>query len=128
MAKKYYYYWNENPIKKETSDCVIRALVTATGESWDSIYNELCEIGFELKTIPNTKESWEALLIRKGFVRHSISNKKGSKRPTVLSFTKAHKEGTYILQVANHLTVCKEGAFYDLWDCGDKCLYSYWSK
>lgn len=41
MAKKYYFYHNENPLKKETSDCVIRALVTATGESWDSIYKRV---------------------------------------------------------------------------------------
>ena len=120
MGTKYFCYKNENPIKKETSDCVIRALVSATGESWDNIYKELCEIGFELKTIPNTKESWETLLKRKGFIRYAISNKKGSKRPTVLEFAKKHKENIYILQVANHLTVCKNGIYYDLWDCGEK--------
>lgn len=126
MAKKYHEYKNENPLKKETSDCVIRALTTATGESWDDIYNQLCKIGFELKVTPTSKESWERLLTQKGFVRYTISNKKGTKRPTVLSFTKEHKEETYILQVANHLTVCKDGIYYDIWDCGDSSLYSYW--
>ncbi|MBQ2015580.1 MAG: hypothetical protein II207_01100, partial [Clostridia bacterium] len=62
------------------------------------------------------------------FIRHKLSIKKGSKRPTVLSFTKEHKEGTYILSVAHHLTVCKDGKYYDIWDCGESCLYTYWEK
>lgn len=128
MVNKYYFYKNENPLKKETCDCVIRALVTATGESWDNIYKDLFQIGFEWKVMPNSKEAWEELLIRKGFTRNKISNAKGSKRPTVKEFTKEHIEGTYILQVANHLTVSKDGVYYDIWDCGDKSLYSYWSK
>lgn len=128
MSKKYYRYFNENPLKKETSDCAIRAIATATEQSWDDVYNELCKLGFELKTIPNAKEVWEKFVTMKGFVRYPISNKKGSTRPTVLEFTKNHKQGIYILQVANHLTVCKNGIYYDLWDCGQKCLYSYWIK
>ena len=128
MARKYHAYKNENPLKKETSDCVVRALATATGESWDTVYKELFEIGFELKVMPNDNEAWREYLTRKGFTKHSISVKKGSKRPTVLGFAKANKEGTHILQVANHITVCKEGVYYDLWDCGECCLYSYWSK
>lgn len=128
MSNKYYFYKNENPLKKETSDCVIRALVTATDENWDDIYKDLFQIGFEWKVMPNSKDAWEELLIRKGFTRNKISNAKGSKRPTVLGFAKEHKEGIYILQVANHLTVVKNGVYYDIWDCGDKCLYAYWSK
>ena len=57
-----------------------------------------------------------------------ISNKKGSKRPTVESFTKEHKEGTYFLSVANHAVASVDGYFYDKWDSGDCCLYGYWKK
>lgn len=125
--KKYHLYRNENPAKKETGDCVVRALATATGESWDDVYKELFNIGYELKVMPNNQEAYEAFLISRGFKKNKISNKKGSKRPTVLGFTKEHKTGSHVLQVANHLTVVKDGVYYDLWDCGEKCLYSYWS-
>lgn len=128
MARKYYQYKNENPAKKEVGDCVVRALATATGNAWDDVYKELFEIGFTLKVMPNSDEAWREYLTRKGFVKNTISNKKGSKRPTVLSFTKEHKEGAFVLQVANHLTVSKDGIFYDIWDCSEKSLYSFWSK
>ena len=119
-----YKYKNENPLNKETGDCVVRALVTATGEDYDTILRQLFDLAFELKTIPNGKECWEMFLRQKGWIRNPISNKKGSKRPTVESFTKDHKQGTYIVQVANHLTVVKDGYYYDIWDCGKSCFYS----
>lgn len=128
MARKYHIYKNENPLKKKTCDCVIRTLASATNNSWDDVYKELCEIGFELKETPTTDNVWKEYLKRKGFIRHAISIKKGSKRPTVLGFTKDHKSGIYVLVVANHLTVCKEGIFYDTWDCGDSAVYSYWER
>lgn len=125
---KYHKYKNENPKSRETSDCVVRALATATDTDWDLVYKRLCEIGFELKVMPNSKEAYELYLEESGFERQKISVKKGSKRPTVLSFTKEHKEGVFVLSVANHLTVCKEGIYYDIWDCGNCSMYTYWSK
>ena len=128
MAKKYYKYRNENPNSKETGDCVIRTLATAMDKSWDEIFKDLCIIAFELKVMPNSDEAYHKYLEDNGFERQKISVKKGSKRPTVLGFTKEHKEGTYILRVANHLTVCKDGVYYDIWDCGENCIYTYWVK
>ena len=128
MTNKYHQYRNENPLKQETEDCVVRALVTATGKTWDIVYKELCDLGFELKKMPNSKDTWKEYLNRNSFENHIVSNKKGSKRPTVLGFTKEHKEGIFILSIANHLTVCKDGIYYDIWDCGTKSLYGYWSK
>ena len=125
---KYHKYKNENPKSKEVGDCVVRALATATENSWDDVYRELCKIGFELKVMPNSDEAYHKYLEDSGFERRKISVKKGSKRPTVLSFTKEHKEGVYVLRVANHVTVSKEGIYYDIWDCGDSCVYSYWEK
>ena len=63
-----------------------------------------------------------------GFEYVGISNKKGTTRPTVESFTKEHKEGTYILRVANHIVASVDGMYYDTWDSGHKSLYGYWIK
>lgn len=125
---KYYKYKNENPKSKEVGDCVVRALATATNKTWDEVFKDLCTIAFELKVMPNSDEASYKFLEDNGFIRHKLSIKKGSKRPTVLSFTKEHKEGIYILSVAHHLTVCKDGKYYDIWDCGESCLYTYWEK
>ena len=77
---------------------------------------------------PNSKPCYKRYLEKHGFEYVGISNKKGSKRPTVESFTKEHKEGTYFLNVANHAVASVDGNFYDKWDSGDCCLYGYWKK
>ena len=121
-------YYNPNPMKKTTGDCVVRAMCKATGREWDDVYRELFVIGFELKVMPNSDEAWKAFLIQNGFIYHKIPVKKGSKRPKVNEFAKNNKQGTYVLRVANHLVTCQEGYYYDLWDSGSCALYGYWEK
>ena len=121
-------YYNPNPKKLEAGDCVVRALCKATDKEWDVVYKELFEIGFELKVMPNDDKAWKHYLKELGFIEHKISNKKGSKRPTVESFSRNNKKGVYVLRVANHVVTCSEGYYYDLWDCGDSSLYGYWEK
>lgn len=121
-------YYNPNPFKKETSDCVIRAMVKGTGKDWDTVYKELFEIGFELKVLPNDKECWEEYLRQNGFTYQKLSIKKGSKRPTVQSFCEKNKKGTFVLRVANHVVTAVDGFFYDLWDSGHMSMYGYWIK
>jgi hypothetical protein len=122
-------YFNPNPLKKENGDCVVRAICAISGESWDNVYKDLCSIGFELKAMPNDKETWKSYLIQNGYVRYSISNKKGSKRPTVNEMAvKSKKEGAFLCETAHHLVTVKDGAILDIWDCGEKSLYGYWCK
>lgn len=129
MTKTKNRYYNPNPRKHEVGDCVIRAFCKATGEYWETIYKELCELGLEIYDLPNGTVTWKEWLERRDdFIEHSISVKKGQKRPTVDSFTRKHKEGTYILRVANHLVTVEGGYYYDTWDCGDKAVYKYWEK
>ncbi|AHJ88633.1 hypothetical protein GBK2_35 [Geobacillus phage GBK2] len=121
-------YFNPNPLKKETADCVVRALVKATGKDWDAVYTELCNIGFELKVMPNNDEAWKEYLIRHGFIYRKIPVKKGKKRPTVKEFASKNRQGTFVLRVANHIVTCEEGYYYDTWDCGEYAIYGYWEK
>ena len=76
--------------------------------------------------MPNSKPAYEKYLLDNGFKYGIISVKKGSKRPTVESFTKEHKKGTYILRVAHHVVASVDGLYYDTGKCGHKSLYGYW--
>ncbi|MFP3726430.1 hypothetical protein U8V72_14680, partial [Priestia filamentosa] len=109
-------------------DCVVRALCKATGEDWDTIYKELFKIGLGLKVMPNSDEAWKHYLIDKGFIYHKLIIKRGTKRPTVDSFARSNRKGTYVLRVAQHLVTCEDGYYYDLYDSGDHSLYGYWEK
>lgn len=130
MTKSLHKYINPNPLKKETGDCVFRACVLATGKEWDTVYRELCEIGFELKEPPNMRASYEKFFLDNGFEYVGVSVKKGSKRPTVAQMAKETKGTNKIIvcRVANHIVTAKDGFYWDLWDSGKKSLYGYWVR
>ena len=129
MAKSKNTYFTPNPLKKEVGDCVVRALCALENRDWNDVYRELCDIGFELKVMPNGKQTYEEYLKRHGFVRTPVSNKKGTKRPTVNDMAVRSKtEGPIYCDIANHCVTVKDGYILDIWDRGSKSLYGYWTK
>lgn len=132
MSKRWVYFQpNAKDIKDKVGDCQVRALSKALNISWLEAFDLTIPICRELQTytifacdLKKTKAAMDTL----GFDYTGISNKKGSKRPTVEQFAKAHPKGTFILSVANHVVACVDGKYYDTWDCGYKCLYGYYTK
>ena len=122
MFKKH----NENPKGIRTCDCVIRAIATATKQKWDDAYRDLFEFSFNAKLMLNDNKCYALYLQKKGLQCVTIKNPKGSKRPTVKSFTEQNPKGTFILSVANHILAVKDGEYLDTFDCGRKSLYKYW--
>lgn len=122
-------FFNPNPSKKtDRADCVVRAVCKAMDKDWRDAYIDLCTLGLELNAMPNDKMTWKEYLDRNGFIKHTISVKGGSKRPTVASFAEKNKKGTFVLQVASHIVTVVDGFYYDTWDCGASSLYGYWEK
>lgn len=130
MASRNYKYYqpNNKDLKDNYGDCVVRALTKVTGKNWMEAFEALLPYAIELQCMPNSQVCYEKYLKEHGFVYHGISNKKGSKRPTVDRFAKDHKEGEFFLNVANHCVAVVDGIYYDTWDSGYKCLYGYWER
>ena len=131
MASRNYKYYqpNSKDLKDKFSDCTIRALSKALNLSWIETFDLTIPFCREYQ-IPNiffTSINIEKEIMAKlGFVYTGISNKHGTKRPTVDSFAKSHSKGTFILNVANHEVAVVDGCYYDTWDCGTCCLYGYY--
>lgn len=123
-GKKNYVYYNANPLNKETNDCVIRSLCTAYNKQWIDVSNELYSIAVKQYTVLSSKEVYEAYLNENNATYIKTMSK--SKRITAGEFAKTHREGTYILRLAHHLTVCISGVILDVWDCSDKMCYCAW--
>ena len=122
-------YYNPNPRKKEAGDCVVRALCKATDKDWNEVYKRLCEIGLEEKAMPNEQVCYERFLQENGFVKIKIGIEKGSRRPTVNDMAIMSENGrSYVCRVASHIVTAKDGFYWDTWESGDKCLYSYFTK
>lgn len=129
MSKTTYKYYqpNKKDLKDKYGDCVIRALTKVMNKEWLEVFDEIHPISREMQVPFNCKPCYEEYLKQNGFEYTGISNKKGSKRPTVEGFALAHKKGTYYLNVANHCVAVVDGKYYDTWDSGTCCLYGYWT-
>ena len=126
-----YYQPNKKDLKDKYGDCTIRALSKAFECTWLEAFDKMIPLcrEYQVSNVFDAPSSIERKIIEPlGFKYHGISNKKGSKRPTVDEFAKEHKSGTFILNVANHEVACVDGYYYDTWDCGECCLYGYYEK
>lgn len=133
MSKRRFQYYqpNKKDIKDNYGDCTIRALSKALDLTWLEAFEitiPYCR-KYQTPNIFNLPCKMEAEIMKElGFEYTGISNKKGSKRPTVDSFAKDHPTGTFILNVANHEVCVSEGKYFDTWDCGEKSVYGYYEK
>lgn len=115
---------NINPKSKKRTDCVIRAIAKAEGKTWLEVYDELTEIGRKHYSVQNDPFIYGKYLAKYPTidVKYEIDGKK--KRYTVKDICRF--KGTFIIQIANHLTTVIDGKYYDNWDCGNKSAYRIW--
>lgn len=131
-SKRFVYFQpNKKDLKDNVGDCQIRALCKALDLSWVEAFDLTVPICRELQTYTifdgahdKTVEAMKSI----GFDYTGVSNKKGTSRPTVDSFAKEHKKGTYIVKVSHHVVAVVDGKYYDTWDSGYKSMYGYYTK
>lgn len=132
MAKRFRYYQpNKKDLKDQYGDCTIRALSKALECTWLDAFDMMIPICREAQCsniFSAPAKVRNPLVESLGFKYTGVSNKKGTKRPTVDRFAKDHPEGTYILNVANHEVAVVDGLYYDTWDCGECSVYGYFEK
>lgn len=131
MKRFVYYQPNEMDLKDEYGDCTIRALSKFFDCTWIEAFDiqvPLCR-KYQVSNIFDVPSYIERKFMAELDLKYTgISNKKGTKRPTVDSFAKDHPRGRYILNVANHEVCVVDGRYFDTWDCGKKSLYGYYTK
>lgn len=107
-----YYQPNNKDIKDEFGDCVIRAITKAENKSWPEVFDALTPIARGMQCMPNSRPCYEEYLKSVGYEYVGVSNKKGTKRPTVSSFAQAHNKGVFIARVAHHIVAVVDGHFF----------------
>lgn len=121
-------YSNPNPYKKDSHDCVIRAISIATRKPWDDIFVGIVAEAFEQKDMPSINTVWGTYLTKhEGFIRHIIPNTCPTCY-TVKDFTYDYPYGTYILGTGNHVVTIIDGDYYDTWDSGDAVPIYYFQR
>ena len=122
-----YKFCNPHPQGKFVGDCVKRAITIATGKDYKEISRELnrfkkahnadCFNDWRRNVEPYLKERLNA-------AKMSFPAVKGEPRMNGTRFCEYYPDGTYVLQMANHVVCCKNGILYDTWDCSEKCVYT----
>ena len=127
---KTFTYYNANPRGRITGDCVFRAFSFAL----DKPYNEcvmdmaklMCETGYSL----NDKKGIAKYMEKEGWSKCPQPKHPDGTKYTLKDFVLSHKHGTYVISMAHHVTVVKDGKNYDIWDCVKHggCVGNYWEK
>lgn len=100
-----YKYHNQNPLGRNTADCVIRSISMAEGKSWDKTYDELSEIAQMEGRLLDDVEFVESYLDKR-YKRACHYSK------TVGEFARGHRKGTYLVTMQGHISCVKNRSDY----------------
>ena len=109
----------------EAEDLILKARKQFTVLSaWIDIFDELTSIARENFDVATSKDVYMEYVKKHG--AEYIKTMTKYSRLSGGDFADQYQEGVYILRMANHLTVCKQGKIYDTWDCTSKMVYNAW--
>lgn len=123
-----YIYYNHNPLKRTTTDCVIRACSVATDNSWSSTHRDICDLARMMGLMPDSGAAFGTYLRARGFRRHIIPNECPDCY-TVKDFARDHPHGSYVVAIdgnPGHVVAVIDGDYIDIWDSGDEIPTYYY--
>lgn len=135
-----FHYYNANPKNRMTTDCVIRAISTATEIPYTQVVMEMAEMQCKTGYDPSENKLIDMYLQSKGWCRRSQPRKIDNTKYTGAEFCQEIREGTrwsesvfdYQRIVANigghHTVAIINGKVWDIWDSTDGCIGNYWVK
>ena len=116
---------NPNPLGKQTSDCVVRAIAIATNRSWREVYRELCELGEIECEMPNSDYLWGLYLKELGFEQFLLPEN-CPQCITVQAFCERYPEGTYVIGTGTHAVCIIDGDAFDSWNSLGESPSYFW--
>lgn len=121
MFKEY----NAHPKGIKTTDCVVRAIATASGKDYVECRRELNQKKREWN-FTSYKDTEFLYKYFESSPRLIFKAVKGQPRIKGSDFCELHPKGTYILKMAGHVAACIDGVILDTWDCSYRSVYTAW--
>lgn len=116
---------NPNPLGKQTSDCVVRAIAIATDASWRRVYTDLCNLGGIECEMPSANIVWGIHLNELGG-RQFLLPESCPQCITVRAFCEKFPKGVYVIGTGSHAVAVIDGDYYDSWDSGNEVPSYFW--
>jgi hypothetical protein len=118
-------FYNPHPKGKRVGDCVKRAFTLALDKDYMDVQRYLNKVKNEINAPKyNDNRVWQHIVKKHDMEKLSFPAVKGQPRMNGQRFAKVYPKGTYLLRMAGHLVVCKDGVIHDSWDSRDKCVYN----
>lgn len=114
-----YKFYNNNSLGLFENDCTVRAISTATGNTWDDTYKHLSNIARLSGTMMDDRD----------FIRDYLDSK--YKRLDDIPIRVGEVAGAYpdnilLITMNGHITCAKYGIIYDSFDCRDRVAEYCW--
>ena len=130
-----FHYHNANPRNRITTDCVIRAISTATEIPYERVVMEMAELQCKTGYDDGDVKLIDRYLKSKGWVKNPQPRKDDGTKYTGKEFceeVRTHRHWyspAIIANIGGHHTVAiMFGQVYDSWDSTDGCIGNYWEK
>lgn len=119
--------YNPNPKKKNTGDCVYRAIAKVTNDDWNSAFVMVVSEAYEMKEDTTSNDVWNEVLYSLGFKKR-IAPDTCPTCYTIKQFCEDNPTGTYVVATGSHVVAVIDGDYYDTWDSGEQVVAYYYSK
>ena len=130
-----FHFFNANPRNRITTDCVIRAISTATEIPYERVVMEMAELQCKTGYDDGDSKLIDLYLKSKGWRKHPQPRKGDGTKYTGSEFCQAVREypmdypDRIIANIGGHHTVAIIfGRVYDTWDSTDGCIGNYWTE
>lgn len=121
-----YRYYNCNPYNRSTADCVIRAICSATGDSWEQTLKKLAEYSIKTGYMLNTPECYGKYLEDNGYVKQKQLKHTNGQKVRFKEFCNLF-EGHAIAHCGQqHITYVADNCVWDIWNTEDEVVGNYW--
>lgn len=133
-----FHFYNANPKGRITTDCVIRAICTATELPYNQVVMELAELQCKTGYDDGDDKLYDKYLISKGFIKHKQPRRLDGTKFTGRDFCEALQDNyEYIIGKSprivahiggHHIVAIKDARIWDTWNSSYKCIGNYWIK
>ena len=114
-----YKFHNNNALGLFENDCTIRAISTATGNTWDDTYKHLSNVARLNGTMMDDRD----------FIRDYLDSRYERLNNIPLyvgEVAGAYPDNILLITMNGHITCAKYGVIYDSFDCRDRLAEYCW--
>ena len=113
---------------KQGRDCVVRVYAIMMDIPYDSAYETFAGLGRK-SGCSTPKRMWQNLLCDHAVVELRFPAVSGQKRMNLISFCNEYRLGTFLVQMAGHVTAVIDGVVHDVFEPRHNgCVYAAWRK